>query len=104
MLFRSERNNRERQRYDMDNRLYGSIDKRHEQGERKAARYPLKVSFLKIFQKIFSRRACPRKTAKSAQQVATDLLGAEMFCKEDCLHGIVHIQSRTAPTEGLRFF
>ena len=27
-----------------------------------------------------------------------------MFYKEDCLHGIVHIQSRTAPMEGLRFF
>ena len=30
--------------------------------------------------------------------------GDEMFYKDDCLHGIVHIQSRTAPTEGLRFF
>ena len=65
---------------------------------------PLKASFLKISQKFFSRWACPRKTAKSAQQVATDLLDAEMFYKEDCLHGIVHIQSRTAPMEGLRFF
>lgn len=68
------------------------------------ARYPLKASFLKISQKFFSRRACPRKTAKSAQQVATDLLDAEMFYKEDCLHGIVHIQSWTAPMEGLCFF
>ena len=61
-------------------------------------------SFLKISQKNFSRRACTRKTAKSAQQVATDLLGAEVFYKEECLHGIVHIQSRMAPMEGLRFF
>jgi hypothetical protein len=59
---------------------------------------------LKISQKIFSRRACPRKTAKSAQQVSTDLLGAEMFYKDDCLHGIVHIREHTTPTEGLRFF
>ena len=29
---------------------------------------------------------------------------AEMFYKDDGLHGIVHIQSRTTPTEGLRFF
>ena len=29
---------------------------------------------------------------------------AEMFYKDDCLHGIVHIQSRTAPMEGLCFF
>ena len=65
---------------------------------------PLKASFLKISQKFFSRWACPRKTAKSAQQVATDLLDAEMFYKEDYLHGIVHIQSRMAPMEGLRFF
>ena len=40
----------------------------------------------------------------SAQQVATNLLGTEMFYKDDCLHGIVHIQSRTTPTERLRFF
>ena len=30
--------------------------------------------------------------------------GDEMFYKDDCLHGIVHIQSRTAPMEGLCFF
>ena len=29
---------------------------------------------------------------------------AEMFYKEDCLHGIFHTQSRTTPMEGLRFF
>ena len=57
-----------------------------------------------ISQKIFSRRACPRKTAKNAQQVATDLLDAEMFYKEDYLHGIVHIQSRTVPMEEQCFF
>jgi hypothetical protein len=67
-------------------------------------RCPLNASFLKKSQNIFSKRVCPQKTAKSAQQVATDLLGAEMFYKDDCLHGIVHIQSRTAPTEGLCFF
>jgi hypothetical protein len=65
---------------------------------------PAKSLLFENFSKFFSRRACPRKTAKSAQQVATDLLDAEMFYKEDCLHGIVHIQSRTAPMEGLRFF
>lgn len=65
---------------------------------------PAKSFLFENFLKIFSRRACPRKTAKSAQQVATDLLDAEMFYKEDYLHGIVHIQSRTTPTEVLRFF
>ena len=71
---------------------------------RRTQSYSLKASFLKILKKFFSRRACPRKTAKSAQQVAMDLLGAEMFYKDDCLHCIVHIQSRMTPTEGLRFF
>ena len=33
-----------------------------------------------------------------------DRAGAEMFYKEDCLHGIFHTQSRTTPMEGLRFF
>ena len=65
---------------------------------------PAKSLLFENFSKNFSRRACPRKTAKSAQQVATDLLGAEMFYKEDCLHGIVHIQSWTASMEGLCFF
>jgi len=44
------------------------------------------------------------KTTKNARQVVKGLLGAEMFYKDDCLHGIVHIQSRTAPMEGLCFF
>ena len=44
------------------------------------------------------------ETAKNAQQVATDLLDAEMFYKEDYLHGIVHIQSRTVPMEEQCFF
>ena len=35
----SKRNDRERQRYDMDNRLDGSVDKRHEQGERRDAKH-----------------------------------------------------------------
>ena len=65
---------------------------------------PAKSLLFENFSKFFSRRACPRKTAKSAQQVATDLLDAEMFYKEDYLHGIVRIQSRTTPTEVLRFF
>ncbi len=65
---------------------------------------PAKSLLFENFLKFFSRRACPQKTAKSAQQVATDLQGAEMFYEEDCLNGIVHIQSRTAPMEGLCFF
>lgn len=71
---------------------------------RQALCYPLNATFSKCFEKVFSGLAVLQKATKNARQVATDLLGADMFQYNYYLHGIVHIYSRAAPVGELCFF
>ena len=65
---------------------------------------PAERHLFEFFENVFSGLAGPQKVRKKAQQVANDLLGADVFQHDYNLHSIIHIRSWTVPERDLCFF
>ena len=65
---------------------------------------PAERHLFEFFENVFSGLVGPQKVRKKAQQVANDLLGADVFQYDYNLHCIVHMYGRTDPEGELCFF